>query len=238
MASIRSDLPTIYMAELAIAKQAAGSAQLNAFDDPTVSTSMPLYSERDWQFAWNNETQRFSNLQGTRTSVAPAQATSLLGQPSLWLARHAASPTSYAAQKGITANLSITLSEAYRLQPQNGGEPLYLARYTVSSKVNDERDELQGLIALSSSASNGGTLVPTVCNNLATSAPGNASDAVEQKSQGRIDALKDEVPSPETWIAKINKLRRAGKLTEAEKSLKKTKRLVTTSLMKRTTRRC
>lgn len=173
VASIRSDLPTIYMAELAIAKQAAGSVQLKAFDDPTVSTSMPLYSERDWQFAWNNETQRFAGLEGTRTSVAPAQATSLLGQPSLWLARHAAIPATYGAQKGITASLSITLSEAYRLQPQNGGEPLYLARYTVSSKVNEERDELQGLIALSASASNGGTLVPAVCNNLAISAPGN-----------------------------------------------------------------
>ena len=173
VASIRSDLPTIYLAELAIAKQAAGSVLMSAFDDPAVSTSMPLYQERDWQFAWNNETQRFSNLQGTRTSVAAAQATSLLGQPSLWLSRHAAIPTTYAAQKGITANLSITLGEAYRLQPQNGGEPLYLARFTVNSKVNEARDELQGLIALSASASSGGTLVPTMCNNLAISAPGN-----------------------------------------------------------------
>ncbi len=57
----------------------------------------------------------------------------------------------------------------------------------------------------------------------ATSAPGNAPAAVEQKSQGRIDVVKDEILSPEAWIAKINKLRKTGQLSEAEKSLKKFK---------------
>jgi len=55
---------------------------------------------------------------------------------------------------------------------------------------------------------------------LEPSPPQNAPGIGEQKS---VDVLKEKVLSPEDWIRKINELRRAGKVTEAEESLKKFK---------------
>lgn len=56
-----------------------------------------------------------------------------------------------------------------------------------------------------------------------SSQPQSAPAALEQKSEGRVTTLKDERLSLEEWIKRINELRRAKKLTEAEESLKKFK---------------
>lgn len=152
-ASLRVQLPQRYVADLAAARQQAGTAVLSAFDATTVAadSSRPLMSVNATTGA----------LEATGTPAA--SATSLLGQPATWANRRLRVAEDFAAQQGFGPDVVnvVSITEGYR-QPTGGTEDAYVLQFVVDGKASEYRTRPRGEIVLGPNDLQCGTSVAAV----------------------------------------------------------------------------
>jgi hypothetical protein len=135
-ASVRTDLPTAYDLEMRLARSISVGSELPAFDPRGLSAAntRPLYDPQRWELSFRAD--GLLSVSGQRTSIAPADATSLLGQVAPWLEAHRSLPITYAFSRGYNpSNLSLTLGEAYRLAVPGAIGPLVAVQFAIDSRA-------------------------------------------------------------------------------------------------------
>ncbi len=148
-ASVRTDIPTAYQLELALAKAVPGTGALTAFDGVNVTQSLPVYDPNAWIV--NFTSTNSLTVSGTKLVTSGAGRTSLLGNLATWLSRHRTIPVTYATRMGSTADQTnvAVLEEIYRMAQTGGGtEPAYVLRFAVDSRSGQGRHRQQGQIVL------------------------------------------------------------------------------------------
>ncbi len=148
-ASVRTDIPTAYQLEMALAKTVPGTASLTAFDSSNVTNSLPIYDPNSWVVSYT--TTNNLTVSGTKLVTSGAGRTSLLGNLGTWLARHKTLPVTYATRQGYQASQTnvAVLEEMFRMAQTGGGtEPAYVLRFAVDSRAGQGRHRQQGQIVL------------------------------------------------------------------------------------------
>lgn len=149
-ASARTDLPTAYDLEMRLARAANYGTSLAVFDPPSVplEQTQPVYDPRAWVVTFNSDGT--ISVSGAKPR-APAGATSLFGNLSVWLGTHRTVPVTYATNRGYDASrFNLTLNEAYRLMPAAGtSEPQYVVQFGIDAQTGaGGRIRQTGLITL------------------------------------------------------------------------------------------
>jgi hypothetical protein len=127
-ASLTTDIPSIFDAEMLRAQTAVGGYPLPAFDPPQIS---PNYS------------RPVLNADGTITSSNASQCTSLLGNLNAWAQRKTSIAETYAAERGYGPDKArvAVFQEALRQQligADPNSEPAYLLEYQIDAAVGQQ----------------------------------------------------------------------------------------------------
>lgn len=135
-ASLRTDIPAAYDADVSRAKGMAGARRLPSFDGPSVSPS---------------QSRPVMNTDGQRTSNDIASCTSLLGQLDSWAAARLGIAENYAQQRGHNARVAL-LREAFRAQLAGSSayaEPGYALEFYIDAAAGENgRVRPSGLVML------------------------------------------------------------------------------------------
>ena len=135
-ASLRTDIPARYDADVASAKQMAGSRRLPSFDAQSVTAS---------------QSRPVINTDGQRSSNDLASCTSLLGNINSWASARLRIAEAYAQQLGHNARVAV-LREAFRPQLAGGNafaEPGYALEFYIDAAAGENgRVRPSGLVML------------------------------------------------------------------------------------------
>lgn len=135
-ASLRTDIPARYDADVASAKQMAGSRRLPSFDAQSVTAS---------------QSRPVMNTDGQRSSNDIASCTSLLGNINTWASARLGIAEAYAQQLGHNARVAV-LREAFRPQLAGGNafaEPGYALEFYIDAAAGENgRVRPSGLVML------------------------------------------------------------------------------------------
>ena len=127
-ASLTTDIPSIFDAEMLRAQTAVGGYPLPAFDPPQISS---------------NYSRPVLNPDGTITSSNASQCTSLLGNLNAWAQRKTSIAETYAAERGYGPDKArvAVFQEALRQQligADPNSEPAYLLEYQIDAAVGQQ----------------------------------------------------------------------------------------------------
>jgi len=127
-ASLTTDVPSIFNAEMLRAQTAVGGYPLPAFDPPQIT---PNYS------------RPVLNPDGSISNNNASQCTSLLGNLNAWAQRKSVIAENYASQRGYGSDKTkvAVFQESLRQQLVGGpsnAEPAYLLEYQIDSAVGEQ----------------------------------------------------------------------------------------------------
>jgi hypothetical protein len=127
-ASLITDIPSVFNAELLRAQTAVGGYPLPAFDPPSISI---------------NYSRPVLNPDGTVSNNNASQCTSLLGNLNTWAQRKSVIAENYASERGYGPDKTrvAVFQESLRQQLVGGpvdSEPAYLLEYQIDSAVGEQ----------------------------------------------------------------------------------------------------